>query len=148
MATVPVALVDELSEEWVDDSGDILVYEQYLSSQTVLQFPSGLLPSYGTAEEVEIAVDEAQFGEGYTLRASPGINHTRSMWSVVWENIPEIDKKVLTSFFRMARGVLPFAWTAPGEDQPKLFTCKKFSSTPVGYQAFTVRATFREEFDL
>lgn len=93
-------------------------------------------------KEVNFAVLEATFGDGYVQSSAEGLNSQKENWSLTWENEDLTDVQTIEAFLDARLGYEPFYWTPPGEVTPKLWRCKKYSSKPSGPYAATLSATF------
>jgi phage-related protein len=111
-------------------------------------FPTSVLPSFGTSKKVTNRILENNFGDGYTVRAVDGLNSKRDEWTVVFNNIIDSDVTTILDFLEARRGFESFNWTPPLETTSKLFSCKEWQVTPTGYNNSSIRATFKQEFDL
>jgi len=85
-------------------------------------FPTTVPPSRTSpGKEVTYDILEANFGDGYSQRSGAGINTERVTWSLIWENIDNADAEEIETFLNNTKGYIPFYWTAPLDDGPKLW---------------------------
>lgn len=113
----------------------------------MVDFPNHV-PSYGSQTDTAATVLEAGFGDGYTQRMAEGINSVRDTWTLVWDNLSNEIINEIRDFLRAQKGVTAFNWTPPLETTSRKWTCKSWGVSPTGYNSSTLRAVFREEFDL
>lgn len=106
-------------------------------------------PSYTTARTTRARVLRAGFGDGYSLRAGDGLNSVVSSWSVVWNALTPEEADYIDSFLVVRGGHEAFAWTGPGEEQLRLWTCENWTRAPqrAGNARATIVATLEEAFD-
>jgi phage-related protein len=90
---------------------------------------------------VEYKTLEASFGDGYEQISSEGLNSKREKWDLTWENEDKEDVDTIIAFLDVRLGATPFFWTAPDEEDPKLWRCTGFSVKPSAYSK-TLSATF------
>lgn len=107
-------------------------------------------PSYTTARATRARVLRAGFGDGYSQRAGDGLNSVVSSWSVVWNALTPEEADYIDGFFVARGGHEAFAWTAPDEDQARLWTCETWSRAPqrAGNTRASMTATMGEAFNL
>ncbi len=84
---------------------------------------------------------------GYTQRAPDGLNSIEATWDMRWDNITVTEANTLIAFFRAKLGAEAFFWTPPGEPQPWVWTCDKWSKDPPEGPYTNMSATFTREFD-
>ncbi len=104
--------------------------------------------SYTTAGKTNLKILEAGFGDGYNQRAADGLNSVQDSWSILWRARADADIKTLTDFFRDKKGYEAFEWQAPGDTTIKLWTCQDYTKTPITAGYSTLKATFKQEFDI
>lgn len=109
-------------------------------------FPDIAAHRSSPGHDTEFKTLESNFGDGYTQAVAEGLNSERESWNLVWENEDIADVQTIKTFLKARAGYQPFYWTAPGEETPKTWRCKKFSSKPVGPYAETLTATFERWF--
>jgi len=113
----------------------------------LLTFPA-ILPSYGSDPRNSFRVLEAKFGDGYSQRAGDGLHGKQTDWTVLFENLEIADSDTIRDFLDARGGVEAFLWTPPNDVERK-FVCQTFSGPrPTGHFTRTIRATFREVFDI
>ncbi|MGE0256805.1 MAG: phage tail protein [Alphaproteobacteria bacterium] len=107
-------------------------------------------PSYTTARTTRARVLRAGFGDGYSQRAGDGLNCVISSWSVVWNALAPEEADYIDGFLTARGGHESFSWTAPGEDEARLWTCEAWSRAPqrAGGSRASMTATLEEARDL
>jgi len=68
-------------------------------------------PSYVIQMDEEAQVLQADFGDGYSQRAAPGLNSIKTVWQLVWKGISVTNADTLISLFRGRKGVAHIHWT-------------------------------------
>lgn len=105
--------------------------------------------SYSTAGTTDFRILEAPFGDGYSQRASDGLNSVQRIWNIVWTARPDADIDSLYDFLVGLLGYDKFQWTAPDESTERDWVCKKpLNKTPITAGYSTLKAVFEEVFDL
>jgi phage-related protein len=89
-----------------------------------------------------------QFGNGYSERASDGINSAVDTWTVTWENLSSADYNTVVAALDMAKGVDYLTWTPFGEASQKKFVCVAFTRRVYSAGYNSVSATLEQVFDL
>ena len=113
---------------------------------TLLTFQPSIKPSPGGVESREVGLNEAEFGDGYTLAAPVGLNHIRNVIALRWDGITLAQKTELDAFFVAHGGYLPFLYRPYGFISGLKWTCAEWGSTtsaPISYSA-----TLRQSFNL
>ena len=116
----------------------------------ILDFPSTLIePSdeeFQWEEEprVRLAVEE---GAGVEQRNVDGINTVPRQFSGKWPQLNTADKDTLRDFLIARGGTEAFRWTPPGEVDPIVVSCGRWSVSKKSGPWWTVSVEFVEEFD-
>ena len=107
-------------------------------------------PSWTTARTTRARVLRAGFGDGYSQRAGDGLNSVVSSWSVVWNVLTSEEADYIDGFLAARGGHEAFSWTAPGEDQARLWTCESWTRSPrrAGDRRAAIVATLEEVINL
>jgi phage-related protein len=103
---------------------------------------------FKSQNSVSFAINENQFGDGYSQRSAQGINNARDSWSASWTNITTREKDTIVKFIRAMKGYQAFHWVAPGDDAPSQWTARDLKINPIDAGKWGVTSTFRMEFDL
>lgn len=108
-------------------------------------------PDYGLTETPEYSLDETDFGDGYTQVRPRGINAERRVWELTWSRLTKEESDILFDFLRDTKGAEKFYWVHPdsvGLSVPLKVRCKNPKRVYNSFNAYTVTATFREDFGL
>lgn len=111
-------------------------------------FPNPVEPSLATGKKVDTRILIADFGDGYSQRASDGINTLKDTWSVEWNCLDSTSYNEINSFLEARAGWESFEWTPPGESVEKKFICKQWGVSHPGNSKYVISATFNEVYDL
>lgn len=57
----------------------------------------------------------AQYGDGYMQRAGDGINKKREKWSLMYDNLTQVQRDALALFIDQVEMSDTIEWTAPGD---------------------------------
>jgi phage-related protein len=107
------------------------------------------IPDYGYQKETRFNVRKTQFGDGYEQRVRFGINTTAETYSLTFENRDNTESDAIEAFLKAREGVESFDWTPPtGTTSIKVVCDEPPTRTPVAYNLNTIRATFRQVFEL
>lgn len=105
-------------------------------------------PSVGMTRKYELKILECEFGDGYTQATADGVNHKRKIYDLTWDVLTDAQADAIVSFLESKGGFTPFYFNPPGESSPVKVTSKDWTVTfnRLGYR--TVRATFRQSFNV
>ena len=103
--------------------------------------------SYGGAMRKKYLVKRKKFGENRSQRTGKGKNAAAQKWTLVWNNIKEVDYILLQNFFDNLAGVDTFDWTPPSENTARKFSTDNFNGTPVSFNLYNCSCDAMEEFD-
>jgi len=91
----------------------------------------------------------AQFGDGYSQRASDGINDARDTWSVNWENVDSTEYATITAALDAVSGWDILTWTPPNEGTSKNWTIMGDTSyTAKSGDLWDITVQLQQEFDI
>jgi len=90
---------------------------------------SGYTPLQGSSKTKKPRILRADFGDGYTQRATDGINTNRDRWVVKFRCDTSGEADTFEAFL-VAHGSDAFYWTPPREGTPKLWTVESWTRTP------------------
>lgn len=110
-----------------------------------------ILVGFGTRRIDQNNDIRVEFGGNYSQRASDGINSTKQVWRIVYDNLTTASLVTLLDFLRPLKSTTAFLWTPPRQSEALQWTVKKDSLGEVpkiGNAVSDVRATFIQEFDL
>ena len=105
------------------------------------------IASTGASLSIRPNVRRVAFGDGYEQRVAFGINTQPEVWSLEFRGKTTTEAAAIDAFLR-ARGVVEsFTWTTPTGAAGK-FICEEWSRSVDEPNIETVRATFKQVFDL
>jgi phage-related protein len=104
-------------------------------------------PSIGAQVAMRPNVRRVAFGDGYEQRLAFGINTQPEVWSLEFRGRTTADAAAIDAFLRARGAVQAFDWTSPAGTVGK-FTCEEWGRTVDEPNVETVRATFKQVFDL
>ena len=104
--------------------------------------------SYGAQRQNAPKVRRVQFGDGYEVRLTYGLNQNPKEWNVQWNNISETDADTIETFLNArAADNASFDWTPPDETTSYKWVCSSWTKT-IDYPTLsTIEATFRQVFE-
>lgn len=104
-------------------------------------------PSVGANLSMRPTVRRVSFGDGYEQRLGFGINTQTQVWSLEFRGRTSSDAVAIDNFLRARGAVQAFDWTPPG-GLPAKFVCDEWSRSVDEPNIESVRATFKQVFDL
>ncbi|MCS6766647.1 MAG: phage tail protein [Candidatus Protistobacter heckmanni] len=104
-------------------------------------------PSVGASVAMKPAVRRVTFGDGYEQRLAFGLNTQAEVWNLEFRGRTTADASDIDAFLRARGAVDAFDWTTPTGTAGK-FTCEEWSRSVDEPNVETVRATFKQVFDL
>lgn len=114
---------------------------------TIPTFPTGDFDiDFGSNNEVNFAVLESVFGDGYIQRTADGLNSNRDTWNATWTNLTDAESALIFAFLRARGGYQPFYYQAPGDGVLKQWTARDVKRKPTGYAYWQISATLKQEF--
>ena len=110
-------------------------------------FPS-IEADYGASKDSSPNVRTVQFGDGYSVRLTYGLNQNPKNWSLTFTNLSETDSDTIETFLD-ARIVdnASFDWTPPGESSSSKFVCHKWQKNIPFPNRATINAVFSQVFE-
>lgn len=106
-------------------------------------------PDFGPQLQVQFAVDEVKFGDGYAQRRPAGLNSVSERWPVRWSLLTRAEYEELYEFLKVRQGVRAFLWKPPWEDAPRKWVCQELTSQrPTSARFASISATFVEDFSI
>jgi phage-related protein len=105
------------------------------------------IPDFGSAKQVKPAVAMIQFGDGYSQRATKGINTIAKNWDVRFSMRDTEEALEIDEFLEARGGVESFDWTPPNESEAGKYICLEWSRVPENSQMNTITARFLEVFE-
>lgn len=104
-------------------------------------------PSVGANLSIRPNVRRVAFGDGYEQRLAFGINTQPQVWSLEFRGRTSTEATAIDAFLRARGAVQAFDWTPPGGASAK-FVCEEWSRSVDEPNVESVRATFKQVFDL
>lgn len=101
-------------------------------------------PKIQVPGDVQFAVLQAQFGDGYIQTAADGINNRRQSWNLTFVGKRAVIAAIQTFLNRHA-GFKPFEWT-PKDHAAALFDVAGYRITDMHNGVWSLQAEFRERF--
>ncbi len=105
----------------------------------LLTFNPNPRPSPGSQVTRTLALNEAEFGDGYTQASPRGLNHQRLTITLKWEGLTPSQKDALEAFFVQHGGYRAFAYTPLGFSGALKWTCKEWGYTNSAPYAFNAK---------
>lgn len=104
-------------------------------------------PSTGASLDLKPNVRRVAFGDGYEQRLAYGLNTQPESWSLEFRGKTSDEASAIDAFLRARGGVQFFDWISPAGTIGK-FTCEQWSRSVDEPNVETIRATFKQVFDL
>ena len=109
-------------------------------------FPS-ITPTYGLQKNSAPVVRKVQFGDGYEIRLTFGLNQNPKVYQLTFE-VSEHDSDTIETFLdARADDSASFDFTPPGEASSSKFVCESWSKSIPYLNRATIDATFRQVFE-
>ena len=109
-------------------------------------FPD-ITPDFGSSEQAKPNVRIAQFGSGYSQRATFGINQDPKRWTLRWTYLSATDADTIEDFLEARAGVESFDWSPPDETSTYKWICESWTKELPFADAFNISAVFAEVFE-
>ena len=106
---------------------------------TISIFTPPIAPSPGTPFRPTIAINRAEFGDGYTQTSAKGLNHIRENVDLRWNGLTEAQFVEIRTFFEAQGGYLPFLYRVRGKAAPMRWTCAEWSGSDASPWTFTAK---------
>ncbi len=102
-------------------------------------FAPPIAPSPGTAFKPKIAINQADFGDGYTQASAKGLNHIRENVDLRWDGLTEAQFVEIRTFFEEHGGYIPFLYQLRARAVPMSWTCAEWSGSDGWPWTFTCK---------
>lgn len=110
-------------------------------------FPS-IEPSFNARKSSAPVVRKVQFGDGYEVRLTYGLNQDPKIWNLLFENITETESDTIETFLdARAADNASFDWQPPGSSVAYKWVCDSWSKNIPYANRATIQTTFREVFE-
>ena len=103
--------------------------------------------NYGASKQAQPNVRVAEFGSGYSQRATFGINQDKKVWQLQWQNRSATDTNTIEDFLEARAGVESFDWSPPDDTATYKWICKSWVKTMPYSNLFNITATFEQVFE-
>lgn len=111
-------------------------------------FNPSVNPDIGSTENAEFRILEAEFGDGYRLRAGDGLNTLKKNVSLSWSMLTTSEADAIEAFFVTQSGHLPFDYTLPLKSSSEQFICKRWTRSYGSGVTWNITAEFEKVYDL
>lgn len=102
-------------------------------------------PSFNVSVTEEPRTLNAAFGDGYEQRVADGINTTKKIWNLQFNNRLLAEANAIVAFLRARGAVESFTWTDPDGDTLK-YICRNWPRSFYGLIAVSFTLTFEQVF--
>lgn len=103
-------------------------------------------PAPGMTKQSSPTVRTAQFGSGYSQRATFGINQNPKIYNLTFR-VSESESDTIEAFLDARAGVEHFDYTPPGEASSSKFLCQEWTKTIPFVDRAEINATFVQVFE-
>ena len=96
---------------------------------------------------MQLALNKAEFGDGYTQASPKGLNHVRHTVELNWAGVAPDQLATLRTFFEGRGGYMAFWYQPPGFTASRKWTCETWtgsSSAPCTFSATLVESFTNE----
>jgi phage-related protein len=115
---------------------------------TLNSFPTSPPPDAPFDTPTNIGVLEAEFGDGYSQRSSPGINNSRKTVALTYTNVTRSERDSIRDFCTAHSHGEAFYFTLPDESTPRKWRLLDFKDTYLSSLYCTFNCNLKEVFDL
>ncbi len=105
-------------------------------------------PSIGLQRKREFKILEASFGDGYSQLSASGTNYIREILELSWDVLTSSQSQVITNFLESKGGIKTFVYLSPDALDVMKFTCSDWTETYNRAGYISLKATFRQSFNL
>ena len=103
-------------------------------------------PSFEATEVSKTRVSKIQYGDGYEMRATFGLNVDPKEWPLTFAERADTERDNILAFFEARGGVESFDWTPPRGTAGK-YVCEEWQVTLRSCNFNTIQAKFREVYE-
>lgn len=101
------------------------------------------VPDYQASVDHSPTISQSSFGDGYSQRASNGINADLKKWNLVFSNKDLSEGNDIDDFLKTHKAVTEFDWLDPDGDNKK-YICKSWRKSYPQFGVVTINCTFEE----
>jgi len=115
---------------------------------TVGTSTGGTTPDFGSSRRSQPNVRKVQFGDGYEVRLTYGLNQNPRVWDLKWTAKDSTDADAIEAFFdARAADNASFDWTPLDETSASKWVVDSWSRDHQYANVNTISATFRQVFE-
>jgi len=115
---------------------------------TVGTSTGGTTPDFGSSRRSQPNVRKVQFGDGYEVRLTYGLNQNPRVWDLKWTAKDSTDADAIEAFFdARAADNASFDWTPLDETSASKWVVDSWSRDHQYANVNTITATFRQVFE-
>lgn len=115
---------------------------------TVGTSTGGTTPDFGSSRKSQPNVRKVQFGDGYEVRLTYGLNQNPRIWDLKWTAKDSTDADAIEAFFdARAADNASFDWTPLDETTASKWVVDSWSRDHQYANVNTITATFRQVFE-
>ena len=103
-------------------------------------------PSFEATEVSKPRVSKIQYGDGYEMRATFGLNVDPKEWPLTFAERADTERDNILAFFEARGGVESFDWTPPRGTAGK-YVCEEWQVSLRSCNFNTIQAKFREVYE-
>jgi phage-related protein len=109
-------------------------------------FPTYYQPVYSATKTSQPKVTKVQYGDGYEMRATFGLNQNPKEWQLEY-SVSDTEANEIEAFLDARLGQEAFDWTAPDGTTGKRWVCESWNRQLFDFQRSKVSITFRQVFE-
>lgn len=115
---------------------------------TVGTSTGGTTPDFGSSRKSQPNVRKVQFGDGYEVRLTYGLNQNPRVWDLKWTAKNSTDADAIEAFFdARAADNASFDWTPLDESSASKWVVESWQREHQYANVNTITATFRQVFE-
>lgn len=115
---------------------------------TVGTSTGGTTPDFGSSRKSQPNVRKVQFGDGYEVRLTYGLNQNPRVWDLKWTAKDSTDADAIEAFFdARAADNASFDWTPLDESSSSKWVVESWQREHQYANVNTITATFRQVFE-
>jgi phage-related protein len=103
-------------------------------------------PSFEATESSKPRVSKIQYGDGYEMRATFGLNTDPKEWTLTFSERTDTERDDILTFLEARNAVESFDWTPPRGDAGK-YVCEEWQVTLRSCNFNTIQTKFREVYE-
>ena len=111
-------------------------------------FPLDVAPDWGLETSVEANIETQELGDGYELNRPKGINYHRQSCSPSWPLLEKDQCQDAYQWLKERLRITPFLWEHPTTGIVHRVKCQSVGMAASEPGIFSLRASFREDFNI